>query len=102
MSLNMYQGSCKIKVTRLAKSITQEELATKCNVDQSYISKLESEEFFPASPQLIVKIAEVMKCQLSEVYAELDKIHALYFETNGKGEVTVRSNARKYFKTKGE
>lgn len=44
----------KIKEHRLAKNITQKELANKCNLSQSYISMLEKGNFREKSPTLEV------------------------------------------------
>lgn len=49
-----------IKRNRLRSRMTQKELARKCNIDQSYISELETYNRIP-SPDMVIIISDALR-----------------------------------------
>lgn len=78
------QGVSKIKNQRLKAKLSQDKAAELIGINQPYLSKLESGEFFPSPPRLIVKMAKVFKCKYEELYEDLDRLMPLYFKKEGQ------------------
>lgn len=58
----------KIKEKRKERNMTQEQLAAEAGVSRATISSLESGKEMVASTKTITKIANALKCKVSEIF----------------------------------
>ena len=61
--------SNRIKEIRIAKGISQKELASKAGVSQPFVHDLENENR-GAKPETLEKIASALECAVEELYGE--------------------------------
>ncbi len=61
--------SNRIKEIRIAKGISQKELASKAGVSQPFVHDLENENR-GAKPETLGKIASALECTVEELYGE--------------------------------
>lgn len=59
----------RIKEIRIAKGISQKELASKAGVSQPFVHDLENENR-GAKPETLEKIASALECTVEELYGE--------------------------------
>lgn len=57
----------KVRLQRVLKNMSQEELAKKANVDRSYISQIESGKKTP-SLSVLERIADALECSLKDFF----------------------------------
>ncbi len=78
--MEFYKIGAKIKELRKEKSLTQEQLATKCGITLQTLSKLEKGNINKVSLQLFVKLLEALEYELEIVekkpfyYFDADKL----------------------------
>jgi transcriptional regulator with XRE-family HTH domain len=69
-----------LKRTRIAKKISQRELATRVGVDFTYLSKIENNRMAPPSEDTIKKIANVLDENADDLILLANKIPSDYRE----------------------
>ncbi len=57
----------KVRLQRVLKNMSQEDLAKKANVDRSYISQIESGKKIP-SLSVLERIADALECSLKDFF----------------------------------
>lgn len=78
------KAACRLRVARMAAGMTQEDVAEKIGITAQYLSRLENADYFPAPARIIVRLAELYNCGYDRLYVELERIHSLYFQKQGK------------------
>ncbi len=58
----------KLKIKRIEKGIKQKDLAKLVGVSYQYLSKLESDVATNPSNELMVRIAEILECQVQDIF----------------------------------
>lgn len=78
MEVNLLEIGKKIKRLRIAKQLTQEELAIRCELSKGFISQLENDLTSPSIATLI-DILDILGTNLQEFFNE-DKVEKIHFK----------------------
>ncbi len=66
-----------IKEIREEKEMTQEELATKLNISQNYLSEIENNKKKNISFELVLKICDALDVEIRKIYIAVSDIEEL-------------------------